>query len=153
MTHLNSPQASITWLLKHQVHKGNSLSYANSRLEIETQFRPTDLMLIHSPTPPEGHLRLTKQGATMLEDLTSLATRAGIKQEILCCENIIVLGINQSETEAKIRRGFDIRLDLETQAQLSHALLTAYTEALADLTPLNVLEASCKTLKQCYTKS
>ena len=71
----------------------------------------------------------------MLEDLTSLATRAGIKQEILCCENIIVLGINQSETEAKL--GADLTtLDLETQAQVSHALLTAYMKLNEDLTPL-----------------
>ena len=66
-----------------------------------------------------------------MSDLTSLATRAGIKYEILCCENIIVLGINQSEMEVKIGA------DLTTlDPHLSHALLTAYMKLNEDLTPL-----------------
>ena len=105
----------------------------------------TPVLFIH-PTPPEGYFRLTKQGANMLEDLTSLATRAGIKHEILCCENIIVLGINQNETEAKL--GADLpTLDLETQAQLSHALLMAYMKLNEDSTPLERFRSLMQDLK------
>lgn len=82
-----------------------------------------------------------------MSDLTSLATRAGIKQEILCCENIIVLGINQSEMEVKI--GADLTtLDLETQAHLSHALLTAYMKLNEDLTPLERFRSLTQDVKK-----